>query len=367
MMGLYIHIPFCVSKCKYCDFASYSGREDLMHKYTTAIRREAAEYSGFEMDTVYIGGGTPTCLEIGCLDEVLYMARSNFCLTDDFEFTVEANPGTLTREKARLLKKYGVNRISLGAQSFSDKELSFLGRIHTASDTVATVELLRSEGFDNISLDLMYALPGQTMSGLADSLKKLISLNPEHISCYGLKIEEGTPFALMESRGEISEKTEDEYADMYEYIVSELAKNGYERYEISNFAKNGKVSRHNTGYWRCKHYLGLGLGASSYIDGRRFTKANDFDSYFNGFALSEDYSLSKEELMSEFVILGLRLVKDGISASEFKWRFGNDIFDVYGEQLNKFQKLDMLDISGDRIRLTDRACFVSNSILYEFI
>lgn len=367
MRGVYVHIPFCVQKCKYCDFASYTGDYELMHTYTTAVRREAAPYCRMEADTVYIGGGTPTALEIGCLDEILYMARSNFRLADDFEFTVEANPGTVTEEKAELLRRYGVNRISLGAQSFIDSELTTLGRIHTADDTAATFEMLRSYGFDNISLDLMYALPGQTMETLSKSVDRVLSLKPEHISCYGLKIEEGTPFCNMLHRGEIAEKDEDEYADMYEYIVSSLANNGYERYELSNFARNGRISRHNTKYWTGEEYLGLGLGASSYIDGRRFTKCSDFESYFKGFSLEEDVVLTEEEKMSEFVILGLRMVQKGISLSEFKARFGREFYDVFGTQTDKFAKMNMLKVCGDRIKLTDKATYVCNSILCEFV
>ena len=338
-----------------------------MHTYTAALRREAALYAGMEFDTVYIGGGTPTALDTGCLDEVLYMARANFVFDENCEFTVEANPGTVTKESAVLLKKYGVNRISLGAQSFVDSELSFLGRIHTAEETDRTFELLRNEGFDNISLDLMFALPGQTMDTLSKSLSRVLKLNPEHISCYGLKIEEGTPFAAMESRGEIFEKNEDEFADMYEYIVSALGASGYDRYEISNFARNGRISRHNTKYWRCGEYLGLGLGASSYINGRRFTKCSGFSGYFNDFSLSEDYKLTLEDKMSEFVILGLRLTKEGISAEDFMLRFGRDIYDVYGEQIRKFENMKMLETNGDIIRLADRATYVSNSILCEFV
>ena len=338
-----------------------------MHKYTDALCNEAQMYSGMSFDTIYIGGGTPTALDINCLEKVLYTATHSFDIASDCEFTIEANPGTVTKDIATLMKNYGANRISLGAQSFVDSELTSLGRIHTASDVDATVALLRDTGFENISLDLMFALPGQTINSLSKSIKRVLNLSPEHISCYGLKIEDGTPFATMQKNGEITEKDDDEFADMYELVVSSLSQSGYERYEISNFAHGGKYSRHNTKYWQCKEYLGLGLGASSYVNGRRFCKSADFEAYFNGFTLIEDYTLSLEDKMSEFVILGLRLIKDGISISQFKSVFNRDIFAVYGDTIDKFKNLGMLLVSGDRIKLTDRACYVSNSILCEFV
>lgn len=367
MKGLYIHIPFCVSKCKYCDFASYTGDYELMHKYTTTLIREASMYSGLEFDTVYIGGGTPTCLEARCLEKVLNMVKTNFKLADGFEFTIESNPGTVDIQKAQLMKKHGVNRISLGAQSFVDSELKYLGRIHTAQTTEDTFKLLRMTGFDNISLDLMFGIPGQTIDSLGKSVNRVLKLMPEHISCYALKIEENTPFYDMHISGELLEKDEDEFADMYDYIVDKLGDNGYLRYEISNFASKGMISRHNTKYWKCEEYLGLGLGAASYIDGRRFTKSASFDDYFNGFILSEDIQLTNDDKMSEFVILGLRLINEGINTKEFKSRFNKDFFDVFGCMTDKFLKLGMLDIQGENIRLTDRGTYVSNAILCEFM
>ena len=367
MKGLYIHIPFCVSKCKYCDFASYKGDYNLMHKYTTTLRREASLYFRMEFDTVYIGGGTPTCLEIGCLDEVLYMARTNFKLTDNFEFTVEANPGTIDADKAKLMKRYGVNRISLGAQSFVDSELKSLGRIHTADETENTYKLLRKTGFDNISLDLMFAIPGQTMTTLSSSIDRVLNLKPNHISCYRLKIEERTPFYTMYKNGIISEKDEDEFADMYDYIVNRLENEGYSRYEISNFAADGMISRHNTKYWQCEEYLGLGLGAASYLDGVRYTKSSTFEDYFSDFKISEKIKLTENDKISEFIILGLRLIKEGINTKIFELKFGKSIYDIFGDKIDKFVKLGMLEICGECIRLTHKGSYVSNAVLCEFM
>lgn len=367
MRGLYIHIPFCKSKCKYCDFASFAGKEGLIKQYTDALCKEAQMYEGMSFDTVYIGGGTPTAVDVESFEKILHMVKCKFNISPDYEFTVEANPATITDDLASIMKKYGVNRVSLGAQTFIDSELATLGRIHTAADTEDTFYILRNAGFDNISLDLMFALPGQTTDTLSKSIQRVLNLSPEHISCYGLKIEPDTVFEKMCSEGRIAEKDEDEFADMYELVVSTLQDKGYERYEISNFARDGKYSRHNTKYWQCEEYLGLGLGASSYINGRRFSKDTKFDKYFKDFSLSEDYELSIDDKMSEFVILGLRLIKEGVSISRFKSLFDRDIYDVYGDTIRKFEKMNMLRVCADKIRLTDKACYVSNAILCEFV
>ena len=323
------------------------------------------KYRGCPADTVYIGGGTPTCLDNSCLETLFENVNKLFNLEKDAEITVEANPGTVNFEKAQLLKYFNVNRISIGAQSFNDNLLKILGRIHTSQETVETVSLLRDAGFKNLSLDLMYALPEQTLEDLDESLNKLISLNPEHISCYGLKYEEGTAFGEMLERGKLKETDEDTFADMYELILGKLKENGYIHYEISNFAKDGYKSRHNLKYWRCDDYIGFGVAAASCLGLRRFTHSPKLDDYFNGYILNEDYVMSKDEAMREFVILGLRVLDEGVNKAEFEKRFSCKIDDVFKDQLSRFDAF--LINNENALKLKENAALVSNSILCEFI
>ncbi len=367
MDGLYVHIPFCVSKCKYCDFASFAGKEHLTDKYINAVCNEMQKYKGHKFDTVYIGGGTPTVLESNAFEQLFDSIYNNFKIAQGSEITVEANPKTVDAAKANVLKDVGVNRVSLGAQSMNDDELKMLGRIHTAYDTEQTVDIIKNSGIHNISLDLMYALPGQTTDKINKSVSKVLSLKPEHISCYGLKIEQGTPFYDMKIGGKITELDDDATADMYELIIENLGKNGYQHYEISNFAKPGSESKHNTKYWKCVDYIGLGLGASSCLDGARFTNSCDFDSYFNGYQKSEEYTLTQSEKMSEFIILGLRLIKIGVSKKEFAKKFNTDIYKVFGKIINKHIANGLLCDNGESLVLTPRAYYICNYVMSDFV
>lgn len=367
MNGLYIHIPFCIQKCRYCDFASYSGKMSTASAYVDAVCDEMKKYKGECFDTVYFGGGTPTVLDVEMFEKLFWTISENFYLSDDCEITVEANPATVNTEKARALLDFGVNRVSLGAQSMVDTELETLGRIHTSEDTVNTYNIIRKSGIENISLDLMYALPGQTMESLSKSVDGVLKLNPEHISCYGLKIEEGTPFALMAERGEIPYPDDDMSADMYDYITDRLEERGYERYEISNFAKKGYHSRHNCKYWNCTDYVGVGLGASSCYKGERYTNCADFEGYFNGFEKSERIVLSTEDKMSEFVILGLRLIKDGVDTDKFYDLFGCDIHSVFGKYIHKHIRDGLLTYNGSKLLLTKKGCYLSNYVMSDFL
>jgi len=365
MAGIYIHIPFCVQKCKYCDFASYPSQISKSYEYIESLISEMESYKGITADTIYIGGGTPTCLDNDCLEILLKRINDLFKLNKDVEFTVEANPGTVTPEKARLLKEFNVNRISIGAQSFNDNHLKTLGRIHTSKETVETFSLLRNVGFKNLSLDLMYALPKQSIEDLEDSIDKLLSLNPEHISCYGLKYEEGTPFGKMLENGQLKETDEDTFADMYELIVKRLKENSYIHYEISNFAKAGYQSRHNLKYWNCDDYIGFGVASASCMGLRRFTHSPKLDDYFNGYILNEDYVMTEDEAMREFVILGLRVLDKGVNKAEFEKRFSIRIDDVFKEQISRFNDFFINDENS--LKLREDAALVSNSILCEFI
>lgn len=367
MDGLYIHIPFCVSKCKYCDFASFSGMGYIADKYIDFLCAEMEKYKGHKFDTVYIGGGTPTVLDCNQLERIFTGIYNNFDIATGSEITVEANPKTVDLIKAKTLKNLGVNRVSLGAQSMNDDELKLLGRIHTSYDTEQTVDTIYKSGINNISVDLMYALPQQTKNKICNSINKVINLCPKHISCYALKIESGTPFYQMKKTGEIAELDDDLTADMYELITDKLKSKGYEHYEISNFANKGYESCHNTKYWKCIDYVGLGLGAASCLDGVRFANSQKFDDYFNGYKKSEEYILSKDEQMSEFIILGLRLIKEGVSKEKFKNIFSADIYDAFGEIINKHISNGLLEDNGKSIVLTPRAYFISNYVMSDFV
>ena len=369
--GIYIHIPFCRSKCGYCDFNSYSGMEECISPYFCALNREiditSAKYNDINADTVYFGGGTPTLAGSTHIVPTLKKIFSSYNICSDAEITAECNPGTVDFEELKRLRDGGINRLSIGLQSVSDSELKKLGRIHTYADFLECLNNARRAGFDNVSIDLMYGLPDQTTEGWHQTLHTAAKLGCEHISCYSLKIEEGTPFSTQK----LNLPDDDTVADMYEDCVGILKEYGYERYEISNFAKCGKYSRHNLKYWRCDDFLGIGAGAFSCMCGERFSNAVCVDDYikrikFAQSAVVDTNTLSETDKIEEFVFLGLRCSR-GISISEFKSRFGKNIFDIYGDVIRKYQTQGFLILSGDRLRFSDKAFFVSNTILSDFI
>ncbi len=365
MYGIYIHIPFCIKKCNYCDFASFRLSRDVQSEYISKLIDEIRTRRGIYADTVYIGGGTPSVLCDDDLRRLLFAVNENINIKDDAEFTIEVNPATVTKTKANIMKEYGINRISIGAQSFCDEELKLLGRVHSAEDTIRTLELMRESGFDNISMDLMYALPGQSMEGLCNSLNTVLSLNPEHVSCYGLKIEEGTPFYKMLGDGLLKECDDDTFADMYACIKDRLSDSGYKHYEISNFAKEGFESRHNLKYWQDKDYIGFGVSASSKEGNRRYTNPLTVEEYLSEAPLSEDYTMDTREQMSEFIILALRVINSGVDRLKFKAKFSVEPDAVFGPQLNKIK--DYIEDDGRYIKLRKEALLVSNSIMCEFM
>ena len=366
MKGLYIHIPFCIKKCKYCDFNSFSACEKEKAAYLDALILEMEKYHGEWVDTIFIGGGTPTSLTRRDLERLLQNIQKNFSFEKTCEFTVEANPKTLDREKLETLKKYGVNRLSIGVQSFNDGELLALGRIHTGAEAEETI-LLAKEYFDNISIDLMCAIPNQTKESFCQNLEKAFSLEPKHISCYSLILEEGTPLFVENERGNLALPDEDTEREIYQIATEEMVKHGYAQYEISNFAKPGFESEHNKKYWQCDEYIGIGLSAHSYLDGVRFSNTDEFSSYIREEFLSgEKEVLSKEDKMSEFMFLGLRKT-DGVSKTEFLSRFSEDMEKVFKKPLSKFKKMGMIEEKDDRIRLSKKAVSVSNMIMCEFI
>ena len=379
-MELYIHIPFCIRKCAYCDFLSAPANQDTIAQYMDSLKKQlvkqAASFQNQKIDTVFIGGGTPTILLPDQLAELLETVQNNYALAENLEFTVEANPGTLTVGKVRALVAGGVNRVSLGLQSASGQELRLLGRIHTYDDFLHSYGLLREGGIRNLNVDLMSALPGQNIASYEKTLHRVLSLHPEHISAYSLIIEEGTPFyeqyredERLRDAGEEPKILPSEECEraMYELTGALLFDYGYERYEISNYAKAGFACRHNIGYWTGEDYLGVGLGASSYIEGTRFCNTSDLREYLEeDFAPRDVQKLTKTDRMAEFFYLGLRLTA-GVEKAEFVRRFGLSAEAIYGEVLKDLLAQNLLEDTGRNYRLTPFGRDVSNQVLYRFL
>lgn len=369
-LELYLHIPFCIKKCDYCDFLSGPSNRAGQEAYIYALLREMKAVSALEkrqVDTVFIGGGTPSVPDCDVMEKLLQGVQENFSLAPGAEVTIEANPGTLTPQKLALYRKYGINRISLGLQSPKDEELAMLGRIHNYAQFLESYQMAREAGFSNINVDLMFAIPGQSYEGWIQNLRTVAELGPEHISAYSLIIEEGTPF----SRRELELPDEDTEYRMYEDVAAVLGEYGYHQYEISNYAKKGRECRHNEGYWQRKDYLGLGLGAASLIGKERFSNTSDMQEYVknSGFpeAIRKDREhLTREDEMAEFMFLGLRMTR-GVSKMEFQEYFGTGIEKIYGEILEKYKKQGMLVEDGDRIFLSRAGIHVSNVVMADFL
>lgn len=374
-IGLYLHIPFCKSKCLYCDFYSLSGREDY-ERYTDALIMHMEDYSaalrGCTVDSIYIGGGTPTAMPTSMICTLIDGIFDNFNVSDNAEITIECNPATVGIKELKKIRSAGVNRLSIGIQSACDSELRSLGRIHNFSDAEECFYAARKAGFDNINVDIMYGIPGQTPESLSDTLGKVCGLDPEHISFYGLKIEEGTPFYDMSGSLELPD--EDTESAMYFDSIALLSGHGYDQYEISNFAKEGFACRHNIKYWSCGEYLGLGPGAHSYLGGCRFSFKKDIDRYISSMEhpehdygiIDEKYNIRDFERIGEYVMLRLRTVY-GVDAEEFKRRFDRDFDIMYGDKLYKYIEGGFAKKSGNRYFLTPRGMYVSNYILSDLL
>lgn len=377
-LELYIHIPFCVKKCAYCDFLSEPGDEKAIEIYVEALLREIRAYrmlsAGYVVTTVFLGGGTPSILSGNQTERIMEALRNVFEMASDAEISMEANPGTVTREKLEKYKRAGINRISFGLQSTNNEELKLLGRIHTYEAFLESYQLARECGFVNINVDLISAIPKQTLESWETSLKQIIELNPEHISAYSLIIEEGTLFAKLYGEGTDGEKElPDEEAEREMYHSTELILKaaGYHRYEISNYAKPGKECRHNLGYWERKNYLGIGLGSSSLIDNMRYKNTENMHHYLQHadtltLLQEEKQVLSKTEQMEEFVFLGLRKM-EGISKGKFEKIFGAAIEVYYGKNIQRLKKDKFLIEEGDYLRLTQRGIDISNYVFAEFL
>ena len=361
-LGLYIHIPFCKAKCIYCDFYSLPRSEERMEDYVSALVRQlgiwSARTSEYFVDTVYFGGGTPSYLGPGRLCRILDAVLQNYRVLPDAEITLEANPDSAQNTAAlRQLRQAGFNRISLGMQSADDAELRRIGRIHTHAETVRAVENARAAGFDNLSLDLIYGLPEQTMAHWQKNLDDAAALAPEHLSCYGLKVEEGTP--LFAQRGRFTLPDDDVQADLYLYAADFLARHGYEQYEISNFCRPGRESRHNSRYWAMREYLGLGPGAHSDFGGERFAFTRDLNDFLSGApSLSEQASPSPREREEERVMLSLRTSR-GIAADSLP--------DAALSVLRECEAHGLARRAGGSYALTPRGFLVSNAIIVDIL
>ena len=379
-LELYVHIPFCVRKCEYCDFLSAPAGADTQQEYVRnlllEIEQKGVHCTDYEVITIFFGGGTPSILKAGWIADILDAIHRNFKVRKDAEITIECNPGTLTFEKLSIYKSAGINRISVGLQSASDAELRELGRIHTYEDFLRSYDLIRKKGFSNVNIDLMAALPGQTLKSYEQTLRRVLALKPEHISAYSLIIEEGTPFyekyeadELLREKGEKPQMLPSEETErlMYERTKELLLEHGYERYEISNYARRGYACRHNIGYWRRENYLGFGLGSASLLENERFHNTTDLTDYLGGDYLAyEQEKLDKKSQMEEFMFLGLRMT-EGISTECFRQTFGLPVELVYGPVLEQQIADRLLRKEDGRIFLSERGLDVSNYVMAQFL
>ncbi|MDD6217514.1 MAG: radical SAM family heme chaperone HemW [Roseburia sp.] len=402
-LELYVHIPFCMKKCLYCDFLSAPADEETQREYVEALLREIRFFgersSDYVVSTIYIGGGTPSWLDESLMAKIMEEITHRFLLAKDAEITIECNPGTVTERKFQVYKKIGINRLSIGLQSVNEKELQLLGRVHTFDQFLKTYELARKTGFTNINVDLMSSLPGQTPKTFAKTLQQVIRLHPEHISAYSLIIEKGTPFyetykfdAVKQRAGMQTEflPTEDEEYEIGKLTQVVLEKAGYHRYEVSNYAREGYACRHNIGYWRRTNYLGMGLGAASLLENIRYTNTSDLYHYIEESVdiknvmvpvtlanqttvpvpatnLSDTVDvIERNAQMEEFMFLGLRMTQ-GVFREDFERAFGMTIESVYGEVLQTLLQEGLLEKSEGRIFLTDRGMELNSYVTSQFL
>lgn len=372
-LGLYVHIPFCKSKCYYCDFNSYANKNYVEEKYMDSLIKEIDLRSSildkYRISSIYVGGGTPTYLKLDSIYKLLSCLKG-FC-REGVEYTWEANPGTLSYEKLMMLKDGGVNRLSIGLQSWDDNILKGLGRIHSVHDFVENFETAREVGFRNINVDLMFSIENQSLENLGNTLDNVIGLKPEHISCYSLIIEEGTEYYRRVKEGTIAEIDEELDREMYYLAVKKLESAGYKRYEISNFARQGYECTHNIIYWKTKPYLGIGAGAHSYIGTMRFSNERlpeDYICKVNDSKLPVCWceELSTENMMSEFMFMGLRM-SEGVGFKEFRNRFNRELTSVYGEKIDELIDKGLLAVENGRLMLTEKGIDLSNQVFVEFI
>lgn len=386
-IGIYVHIPFCKKKCEYCDFKSFVGKENMIDQYMKWIKYELKsigeenrlDYENNLDDliivkTIYIGGGTPSILLPKYTSDILNTIKDNYTIDNkNLEVTIEVNPGTVDEKKLSEYKKCGVNRLSIGLQATQNKVLNTLGRIHTYNDFLDTYNTARKIGFNNINVDLMLGIPGQTLEDVQESIEEIIKLSPEHISTYSLIIEEGTPFFNKLAKNKITLPDEEIERQMYWMVKKKLEEAGYIHYEISNFAKKGYESKHNLACWNQEEYVGVGAAAHSYTNNVRYSNVCEIEEYINNYENNNETNnfifhekQTKDSKMKEFMLLGLRKI-NGIQVQEFKNRFGENPIYLYRKELDKLVSENLLEIDGDNIKLTEKGLDLANLVWEEFV
>ncbi|MGL4344079.1 MAG: radical SAM family heme chaperone HemW [Cellulosilyticaceae bacterium] len=374
-IGLYVHIPFCKMKCHYCDFLSFPKHHDY-DSYVDALCEELAAYGKralgvHTISSIFIGGGTPTVLPPFLLEKIGQTINTSFNLEEDLEWTIEANPGTIVEEHAKVFARIGINRVSLGLQAMQPCLLKKLGRIHSLEAWDESITILRKHGIKRINTDLMFSLPGQTLEDWQQTLAYVVGHDISHLSAYALIIEEGTPFYDAYERGELILPDEEVDRQMYHYAQQYLGEHGYVQYEISNWAKEGEACRHNILYWQQGSYIGAGLGAHGYLDGKRYHNTTNMFSYIEAKGCYENLVVEEEVIteqmaMEEYMFLGLRM-KEGISVVGFKQKFGQDLIAIYGDVLEKWIKADALIQANDRVYLSDFGLDIANQVYASFL
>jgi len=373
--AVYIHIPFCTNKCFYCDFNSYVLKDQPVMDYLRALDHEmeltVRAHPPGAIKSIFVGGGTPTVLKPDEMEYFLHSVKRHFPVwSDDIEFSMEANPGTTDPEKLKVMREGGVNRISFGVQAFQNSLLSGIGRIHDTDDVYRSLDNARAVGFDNMSIDLMFGLPNQTLEMLAESVDKALELGLPHYSIYSLKVEENTLFHTMYQKNQLPLPDEEDELNMYLLLMERMKAAGYKQYEISNFAKPGYESRHNMTYWRNEDYYGLGAGAHGYINRQRHVNIKGVNPYNEaartGLPRLESFEVSREEAMEDFLMVGLRVL-DGISRIRFEQQFGASLDEVFKRPLSKMVSAGLLETTEDGYRLSPKGILFGNDVFAEFI
>ncbi len=374
-IGLYVHIPYCRQKCSYCDFNSYASMEGTVPEYFNALNNEISSYSdmlqGFTVKTVFMGGGTPSYVDSKYIHQLMSSLNRHMNIEGDAEISIETNPGTLTEKKLSVYREAGINRLSIGLQAWQNSLLKYLGRIHNIEDFITNYKLALKAGFNNINVDLIFGIPGQSIKDWTDTIDNISQLDITHLSCYSLKIEEGTPFGLQLEKGKLKAVEDELDREMYWLAIEKLRNNGFKQYEISNFAREGYECRHNLVYWNAEEYVGFGAGAHSYFNKKRFNNVGDIHRYSslinnNESTIENVQAIDEQDSMSEYMILRLRLV-EGVLSKDFEQRFGVALSTKYSKQIERLVSSGLADFNGNKLRLTQKGLDLANQAFVEFI